>query len=152
VGVKDFLKLRLYAPSSDSMAEKHILKRQPKMTLKKMLAHVQGQEAVLFYEISEYSITEFDTKQCVHVIWLDSHLKEHPHTLLMLKNSTILEVKIALLEKLKMDPERSCRVYEVSQNKIFQAHSDTTSIGSLKTDIGQLFVEVSILIFILGCA
>lgn len=113
------------------------------MTLQEMLGHVtQEQDALLFYEISEHSIVEMETKQYVSVTWLDAELKEHPHQLLVAKNSNLGAVRDELLNKLKLDHGRQYRLYEVSQHKVYGNFTESQSISVLRPDIAQLFIEV----------
>ncbi|KMU74630.1 ubiquitin carboxyl-terminal hydrolase 21, variant [Coccidioides immitis RMSCC 3703] len=98
---------------------------------------------VLYYEILETSLSEFEMKKNIKITWLSEGIaKEQIHEVLVAKNGVVSDVIESLQKKANIDDEtiRNVRLYEAYSGKIYKELYDTYSVAGI-TDYVTVFAE-----------
>ena len=100
-------------------------------------------ELVLFYEMLDISIHEFETKKYFKVLFLDANLKEHgPFELLLLKTAKVSDLIQAAKLKVGYGGEReSLRLFEVKHGR-YEKVLEPQEVVSVISDSTTLQIEV----------
>ncbi|EDN02652.1 conserved hypothetical protein [Histoplasma mississippiense (nom. inval.)] len=97
----------------------------------------------LYYEILETSLSEYETKKIIKVIWLpDGISKEQPFDVLVSKSGNIGDLLLSFRKRANLDEETSknLRCYEVYGGKVYKEIPENYSILSL-SDYVTLYIE-----------
>ncbi|EER27674.1 Ubiquitin carboxyl-terminal hydrolase family protein [Coccidioides posadasii C735 delta SOWgp] len=132
-----------------SGAPKPFIKRNVAQNLGQMLTSpypgtgYSHRSDVLYYEILETSLSEFEMKKNIKITWLSEGIaKEQIHEVLVAKNGVVSDVIESLQKKANIDDEtiRNVRLYEAYSGKIYKELYDTYSVAGI-TDYVTVFAE-----------
>lgn len=138
----DPFKLRFYSQSMSS-GPKHIVKRHPNLTLQEMIGHRIDSDCLsadLYYDISQVSILEFETKMYFKVIYLDHALKEHQHDILILKTATFQDLIDVCIDQLSLAPG-DYRYFDVAYGKLLSVIKPAAKISSVNADNAYYYLQ-----------
>ncbi|WEW56134.1 ubiquitin-specific protease ubp15 [Emydomyces testavorans] len=97
----------------------------------------------LFYEVLETSLSEYEMKKIVKVIWLpEGIVKEQTHDILVAKNGVVSDLLAGLQKKANIDDEtmQNVRLYEVYSGSVYRILNDNYSVAGI-TDFVTLCAE-----------
>ncbi|KAJ3381551.1 hypothetical protein HDU92_005262 [Lobulomyces angularis] len=139
----------MFSMSNNMSAAKGMIKRNEKLTLNEMipgLGHYPNNTNLVFYELLNMSITEFDLKRLVKVIFVDSSFKEQgPFELLITKNSTFADVRDAVLPKIKFEKTTgNFRIFHYQQNRLGRQYQLSDSLATLSENHGLYMDQESL--------
>ncbi|KAI8922962.1 hypothetical protein BC831DRAFT_473479 [Entophlyctis helioformis] len=142
----DPLKIRLSMAASHSMVPKSVIRRSTATTLNEMLggSFYNPGSSIIFYEMLDVSILEFETKRYVKVLYVDEHLKEQgPFDLLIPKQAHVSDLVVALANKVGYgaDPSR-IRLLEVSNLRISRIFAKTDPVSIIGDYCGLIAEEI----------
>lgn len=143
--------LRFHTVTNSSGAIKAPVKRLQNQNLTNILtpsfstfANNNTKSDELYFEILEMSLSEFDTKKALRVIWLTEGIsKEEPYDLLVPKNGTMGDVLSLFMQKAQLEDEATAgpiRMFAVHNNKIYKELSNETNVFSL-SDFVTIYAE-----------
>lgn len=141
------MKLRFSTQTSQASASRNTIKRAPGVTLSTMLHQSYGPHNpnVLYYEILDIAITEFEVKKYMKITFLDSQLKEQPiaDPPLVPKNGTVADIIEALKPKVKLSENGTgkIRLFEVNNGKLGKEYVPEDLIKDI-SDSTNLYAEV----------
>ncbi|RKP09509.1 ubiquitin carboxyl-terminal hydrolase 5 [Thamnocephalis sphaerospora] len=133
----DPMKLQ-FTPASHSNNMRSPLRRDPEMILADMLLHTNipmNKSSVIYYEVLDVDITEFDTKKKLKVIWLGlNHSDETEHVLMVPREGQtqdIVKCLQPLVTLASSDGSGVIRVYTVINNRIHNRLEDDAPIDDI---------------------
>ncbi|KAJ3321282.1 hypothetical protein HDV06_004507 [Boothiomyces sp. JEL0866] len=129
--------------STHNRAPLQPVRRQIGTTLTEMVGqYYTNADPVLYYDLLDMSLDEFDSKRYIKVTFLDNTFKEHPIQLLVSRNGDMSEVIGGLKEKLNLDVDDSMiRLYEAVSYKKNKTHKGTDPIATYN-EYATLYAEI----------